>query len=111
MQEAIKQPPTLDALRAKRDDILRVATARRVSNVRVFGSVARGDADADSDVDIIVDLPSDVHGFRAFGLLEDVRRDLEALLGCKVDVVTLRGRFSRDGAVVAEHMRRDAVPL
>lgn len=111
MQEAIKQPPTLAQLRAQREEILRVAAAHRVSNVRVFGSVARGDADAGSDVDLMVDLPSDVRGFRAFGLLEDLRRDIEAVVGRPVDVVTLAGPFSHGGARVAASMRGDAVAL
>ena len=48
-----KKPITLADLRAKRDDILRLAEARGVYNVRVFGSVVRGDANADSDVDLL----------------------------------------------------------
>lgn len=111
MTETSTRPPTLTELRAKRDEILRVAAAYRVTNIRVFGSVARGDADVQSDVDFIVDLPSDARGFRAFGLLEDLRRDLETLVGSPVDVVTLRGPFSREGAKMAERMQRDAIEL
>ena len=89
MREQSTRPPTLGELRAKRDEILRVAAAHRVTNIRVFGSVARGDADRKSDIDFIVDLPPDAGGFCAFGLLEDLRRDLEAVVGTPVDVVTL----------------------
>jgi len=98
-------------LRSKRDEILRVAAAHCVTNVWVFGSVARGDADPKSDVDFIVDLPADAGGFRAFGLLEDLRRDLEAVIGCPVDVVTLSGPFLREGAKMAERMQREAIEL
>jgi hypothetical protein len=81
------QPPTLEHLRAMRDEILRIAEQNGAANVRVFGSVARGDAIESSDLDILVDVVSDVRGFAYFGLLEDLRRDLEALLGRKVDIV------------------------
>lgn len=47
--------PTLEDLRARRDEILRVAAAEKAHNVRVFGSVARGDARPDSDIDLVVD--------------------------------------------------------
>jgi len=111
MTEPPNLPPTLRELRSKRDEILRVAAAYRVTNVRVFGSVARGDADHKSDVDFIVDLPADAGGFRAFGLLENLERDLEAVVGCPVDVVTLSGPFSRKGVETAERMQREAVEL
>jgi predicted nucleotidyltransferase len=77
---------TLDDLRARRDEILRVAAAHDASNVRVFGSVARGEAGPGSDVDFLVDITTNRRGFEYFGLLEDLRRALEDLLGCPVDV-------------------------
>ena len=43
-------------LREKRDEILRIAARHGASNVRIFGSVARGEADAQSDVDFLVEL-------------------------------------------------------
>ena len=46
-------------LREKRDDILRIAARHGASNVRVFGSVARGEADESSDIDFLVDLAPD----------------------------------------------------
>ena len=48
-------PPGLEELRARREEILVVAARRGASNIRVFGSVARGEAGADSDLDLIVD--------------------------------------------------------
>ncbi len=45
-----------ELLREKREDILRIASKRGASNVRVFGSVARGEADSKSDIDLLVDL-------------------------------------------------------
>ncbi len=103
-------PPSLGELRANREAILRLAAAHQVTNVRVFGSVARGDADA-RDIDILVDLPPDARGFDAFGILDALRQDLERVLGCAVDVVTLRGPFSPQGVVLAQQIAREAVAL
>lgn len=47
--------PSLAMLRAHRDEIFRLADLRGVSNIRVFGSVGRGDATPDSDIDLLVD--------------------------------------------------------
>ena len=78
--------PTLEDLRARREKILHIANAYGASNVRVFGSVARGEAGPQSDVDLLVDIATDRRGFAFFGLLEDLRRALEELLGWPVDV-------------------------
>ncbi|MCL4255745.1 MAG: nucleotidyltransferase domain-containing protein [Anaerolineae bacterium] len=75
---------TLADLRAKRDDILRLAEARGVYNVRVFGSVARGEATADSDVDLLVSAKSHLDMFDLVGLW----LDLQELLVCDVSLVT-----------------------
>jgi hypothetical protein len=106
---AMSQPsasPTLAALRARREEILRVAAAHGASNVRIFGSVARGDADVLSDVDLLVDITAGPEGFAYFGRLEDLRRAFSALLECRVDVV--------DSAALRrmrERVLREAVPL
>ena len=110
MSDAVIRPPTLAELRAKRTEILRVAAAYRVTNVRVFGSVARGDADA-RDVDFVVDLPNDARGFHAFGVLDELRQDLEAPLACTVDVITIRGAFSAQGAAMAQRIEQEALTL
>jgi predicted nucleotidyltransferase len=75
---------TLESLRRLSAEIAAVAERRGASNVRVFGSVARGDADASSDVDLLVDLDPDRSLFDLGGLL----MDLTELLGTDVDVVT-----------------------
>ncbi|MGI8549560.1 MAG: nucleotidyltransferase family protein [Dehalococcoidia bacterium] len=96
----------LEQLRARREEILQIAAAHDASNVRVFGSVARGEADAESDVDFLVDITSDASGFAYFGLLEDLRRALEGLLSRDVDVI--------DGAGlqrIRERVLREAVNL
>ena len=74
-------------LKEKRDEILRLAARRGAYNVRVFGSVARGEAGADSDVDLLVDLEPGRSLFDLGGLL----MDLQSLLGRRVDVLTEKG--------------------
>ena len=76
-----------ELLQEKRDDILQVAAERGAYNVRVFGSVARGDADSESDIDFLVDLEPSRSLFDLGGLLAD----LEDLLERRVDVVTEKG--------------------
>ena len=73
-----------ELVQKKREDILQVAAQRGARNVRLFGSVARGESTAGSDVDFLVDLAPD----RSLYDLAHLIIDLEELLGCKVDVVT-----------------------
>jgi predicted nucleotidyltransferase len=76
---------TIERLLAeKRDEILRLAASRGARNVRVFGSVARGEARADSDIDLLVDVESGRSLLDVVGLW----LDLEELLGRKVDLLT-----------------------
>ena len=75
---------SLESLRARRDDILRIAIRHGAHNVRVFGSVARGEATEDSDVDLLVSTTDSTSPWFPAGLV----MDLEALLGCRVHVVT-----------------------
>ncbi|MEA3366239.1 MAG: nucleotidyltransferase family protein [Candidatus Hydrogenedentes bacterium] len=92
-----------EALREKRGEIIRVAAKYKARNVRVFGSVARGDADSHSDVDLIVDLEPGT------SLLDHAALSVELneLLECKVDVISSRGIKPRIRAQVLE----EAVPL
>ena len=80
-----------ELLRTKRDDILRIAAQYGAYNVRIFGSVARGEADEKSDIDLLVNMESGRSLFDLCGLLID----LEELLGRKVDVVTEKGLRDR----------------
>jgi len=100
------QTPTLADLQALREEILRIADKNGAANVRVFGSVARGDAIESSDFDILVDIIADVDGFEYFGVLEDLRRDLEALLGRHVDIVDSAALKTKGKRILGE-----AVPL
>lgn len=94
---------SLAELRERRDEIIEVARARGASHVRVFGSVARGDATEASDVDFLVDLEPGRNLMDLGGLL----MDLQDLLQRNVDVVTERGLRPR----VAQRVLADAVEL
>ena len=87
----------------KRDDILRIAAKHSATSVRVFGSVVRGEADADSDVDFLVELEEGRSLFDLGGML----MDLQELLGRKVDVVTPKGLRER----IRDDVLTQAVPL
>ena len=80
-------PERLQQIRDQRDVILRLAAQYGIRSVRLFGSVVRGEARADSDVDVLIDFEP------GRSLLDQVgfEQDLEALLGCKVDVVVEGG--------------------
>ena len=87
----------------KRETILALATKHGAFNVRVFGSVAEGNADEDSDVDFLVDMEPGRSLFDLGGLL----MDLQNLLGRKVDVVTEAGLRER----IRQSVRDQAVSL
>jgi predicted nucleotidyltransferase len=92
-----------DLLVKKREDILRLAARRGAHNVRVFGSVARSEAHAGSDVDFLVDVEPGRSLLDVVGLWQD----LEDLLRCKVDLVT-------DGGLspyLRDRILREARPL
>ena len=96
---------TLDLreLRSRREAILDIARRHGAHNVRVFGSVARGEAGDASDVDVLVDLEPDRSLLDQAALLVD----LQDLLGRRVDVATEAGLRERIRAIVL----REAVPL
>ncbi|MEZ2231925.1 nucleotidyltransferase family protein [Microcoleus sp.] len=75
-------------LQSKREDILAVALRHGAFNVRVFGSVARGEETESSDIDLLVDYDlQKISPWFPGGLL----MDLQDMLGCKVDIVTEQG--------------------
>jgi hypothetical protein len=90
-------------IRAKRQEILRLAEKRGARNVRVFGSLARGEADAQSDVDFLVVLEPGRSLLDLGGLLMDLRD----LLGCDVDVVTEDGLRES----IRNRVLKEAVPV
>ncbi len=73
----------------RREEILRIASRYGASDVRIFGSVAHGEADRESDIDFLVELEAG----RSLLDLGGLRMELEELLGCKVDVVTESGLY------------------
>jgi predicted nucleotidyltransferase len=81
-----------------RDEILEVAAKNGATNVRVFGSIARGEEGYGSDVDLLVDMDP------GCSLLDQVRvrRALAKLLGVEVDVVTSGGLLDRDAGILEE---------
>lgn len=85
MSELItKTAPTLDELRVRREDILHAASRYGVLNVRVFGSVVRGEASTNSDVDFLVDLPPHFSLLKLSGLV----RTLQEITGYQVEVAS-----------------------
>ena len=86
-----------------RNEILDLAKKYGAGNIRIFGSVARGDAREDSDLDVLVDLESGRSLFDLGGLL----MDLENLLGCRVDVVTAKGLRER----IRSRVLKESIPL
>ncbi len=90
-------------LREKRTEILAIAAQHGAVNLRLFGSVARGEAGPGSDVDLLIDVREPVSAWFPGGLITD----LEELLGRRVDVVeeaALR-------PLLRPHILRDAIPL
>ncbi len=102
MNHVTQATPTLEDLVRRRDEILRLAAGRRARNVRVFGSVARGDADDQSDIDFLVDLEPGATLLDLSGLI----LDLEEALGRKVNVVEITEPSS-----VSDRILSEAVPL
>ncbi len=92
-----------ELIKTKREEILRTAAKYGAYNVRVFGSVARGEADEKSDIDLLVDMEPGRSLFDLGGLLTD----LEDLLRCNVDVVTEDSLRTR----IKERVLKEAVAL
>lgn len=93
----------LESIRQKRAEILKIAERYGAHDVRIFGSVARGDAKDTSDLDLVVRLDADRSLFDLGGLLMDLRD----LLGMKVDVLTDGTLYGRLGQVIS----KEAIPL
>ncbi|MDG2991477.1 nucleotidyltransferase family protein [Candidatus Synechococcus calcipolaris G9] len=93
-----------DLLDEQRDEILKIAAKHGAYNVRVFGSVARGEADEESDIDFLVDYSLDrISPWFPAGLVLDLKK----LLGRKVDVATEAALKER----IREQVLTEAVPL
>lgn len=92
-----------ELLKAKREEIMRIAARHGARNIRVFGSVARGEADEQSDIDFLVEMERGRSLLDLGGLLVD----LETLLHRPVDVVTEQGLKKR----IRSRVLQEAVPL
>ena len=92
-----------DTLQRQREEILRISAKHGAYNVRIFGSVARGEADLESDIDVLVDLEPGRNLLDLGGLL----MELQKLLRCQVDVVTEQGLRPR----IRDRVLAEAVSL
>jgi len=92
-----------ELLGAKREEIIRIAARHGAHNVRVFGSVARGEARENSDVDFLVEMEKGRSLFDLGGLL----MDLQEVLDRRVDVVTEKGLRDR----IRSRVLREAIAL
>lgn len=94
----------LNQLRENRDEILAIAAKHGAFNVRIFGSVARGQSTAESDIDFLIEYDLEkITPWFPVGLI----RDLETILQTKVDVVTVEGLKNR----IREQVLRDSIVL
>lgn len=103
MSDLPKEALTLQDLRARRDEILKLAQQYGAYNVRVFGSVARGEATPDSDVDLLVNFREGTSLFELSGFWQD----LQELLGCDVNLLSENGLKER----FRKRIEGDIVPL
>ena len=93
-----------ELLQQKREEILEIATKHGAYNVRIFGSVARGEETPTSDIDFLIDYDlSKTSPWFPGGLL----MDLQDLLGRKVDIVTENGLHH----LIRDRVLDDAIPL
>jgi len=86
-----------------RDEIISLAIKYGAYNVRICGSVARGEDSENSDIDLLVDMKQG----RSLLSLGSLLMDLQALLGCNVDILTEKGLKNR----IRERVLKDATPL
>ncbi len=101
--DAPRRKVTLTELRAHRDEIEEIGRRYGVSNIRVFGSVARGDADDNSDLDLLIDASAETGLFDLAGFALDV----EQLMAVFTQVVTVHGLKPR----IRDRVVSSAVPL
>ncbi|MBA3613139.1 MAG: nucleotidyltransferase family protein [Nitrospirales bacterium] len=87
----------------KREDVLRIAAKHGAYNVRIFGSVARGEATPDSDIDLLIEKGPTTSAWFPAGLI----LELEESLGRRVDVVTEKAL----NPYLRDRVLREAVPL
>jgi len=94
---------TLNDLRREREQIKKVAQKYGASNIRVFGSISRGEEAPESDIDLLVDFEAD----RSLFDLVRLKLELEELLGYKVDLVTEKAMHR----LISSRVIKEAIPL
>jgi predicted nucleotidyltransferase len=94
---------TAQLVRAKREEIQSIAAKHGARNVRVFGSVARGDARVESDIDFLIEAGPVTSSWFPAGLM----LDLEELLGRHVEVVTENGL----DPLLRDRVLHEAIPI
>lgn len=104
LRTVFKKTMNLELLKEKREEIINIASKHGAYNVRVFGSVARGEADEKSDIDFLIDY--DINEITPWFPVRLIR-ELENLLGKKVDVVTVNGLKQR----IKERVLQEAINL
>jgi len=90
-------------LHEKRNEIRKIAAKHGAYNIRIFGSVVRGEAGPDSDIDFLIDAGPTTSSWFPAGLIID----LQEILGRPVEVVTEKAL----NPYIREHVLREAVPL
>ncbi len=90
-------------LKEKREEILKIALRHGAKNIRLFGSVARGEAGESSDIDMLVEVSENPSPWFPGGLIAD----LEELLGRQVHVVTVGALHS----YIRDRVLQESVPL
>lgn len=93
----------LEQLRSRREEILALAERHGAHNVRVFGSVVRGESGSESDIDLLIDMDEQ----RSLLDLVALWQDLQDILGQRVDVVTERSLHW----YIRDRVLREARPL
>lgn len=99
----IPTPDFMELLHRHKKQILRLCSDAGVSNMRIFGSVARGSATQDSDIDLLVDISPELG---LLGLMQ-LERDLHELLGVKIDLVPSEGLKAH----MKEEIMNEAIPF
>jgi uncharacterized protein len=101
--ESLKIVTIEELIKGRREEILQIAARHGAHNVRVFGSVVRGEARPDSDVDFLVDMDPGRNLLDMGGLVMELRE----ILGREIDVVTERGLKAR----IRDRIIKEASPL
>src|SRR5688572_17075665 len=94
---------TLERLKSQRQQILELAARHGAKDIRVFGSTAKGVENSQSDIDLLVDLEPG----RSLLDLGKLLIDLQELLGCRVDLITVAGLHW----YIRDRVLQEAVPL